>query len=151
MIDIGDTTIVKCTVFGILGGVLSAIANLFGGWSSDLQVLIIFMIIDFIMGLTLAAVFKNSSKTKTGALESSVGWKGLCKKCFTLLFVLIAHQLDLSMGLNYIRTATIIGFIANESVSIVENAGLMGLPLPNVIKKSIDILKNKYESEGRKK
>ncbi|MBE7024013.1 MAG: phage holin family protein, partial [Ruminococcaceae bacterium] len=78
---------------------------------------------------------------ENGNLNSRAGWKGLCKKCVTLLFVLIAHRLDVSLGTEYIRTATIIGFIANEVISIVENAGLMGLPLPKVITKAIDILK----------
>ena len=51
----------------------------------------------------------------------------------TLLFVLVAYRLDLAIGVDYIRDAVIIGFIANELISIVENAGLMGIPLPAVI------------------
>lgn len=67
----------------------------------------------------------------------------------TLLFVLIAYRLDLAIGVNYIRDAVVIGFIANELISIVENAGLMGLPLPTVITKAIDILTKKSESEDK--
>ena len=63
-----------------------------------------------------------------------------------MLFVLIAHRLDVSLGTDYIRTATIIGFIANEMLSIIENAGLMGVPLPEVIVRAIEILKNKKEA-----
>ena len=66
----------------------------------------------------------------------------------TLLFVLIAYRLDLAIGVDYIRDAVIIGFIANELISIVENAGLMGIPLPAVIKNAIDILKRKGEVEN---
>jgi len=68
-------------------------------------------------------------------------------KCALAHFFIIAHRLDVSLGTEYIRTATIIGFIANEVISIVENAGLMGIPLPTVITKAIDILKNKGEEE----
>ena len=67
------------------------------------------------------------------------------RKCFTLLFVLVAYRLDLAIGVNYIRDTVIIGFIANELISIVENAGLMGVPLPAVITKAIDILTKKQE------
>ena len=109
--------------------------------------LIISMAVDFIMGLLLAGVFHKSNKSTLGNLDSRAGWKGLCKKSVTLLFVLIAHRLDVSLGTDYIRTATIIGFIANEVISIVENAGLMGIPLPEVIIKAIEILKNKGEDE----
>ncbi len=133
-----------CTIFGIVGGF---IAQLFGGWTEDMVTLIVFMAVDFVMGLLLAGVFHKSNKSENGNLNSKAGWKGLCKKCVTLLFVLIAHRLDVSLGTSYIRTATIIGFIANEVISIVENAGLMGIPLPSVITKAIDILKHR-ENEG---
>jgi toxin secretion/phage lysis holin len=103
----------------------------------------IFMGIDFISGLIVAGIFKNSTKTETGALESKAGWKGLCRKWMTLLFVLVAHRLDLAIGTNYIRDMVIIGFMANELISIVESAGLMGLPLPAVLIKAVDVLKKK--------
>ena len=54
----------------------------------------------------------------------------------------------MSLEVNYIRTAAIIGFILNEALSIVENAGLMGIPLPEVITKAIDILKKKKENDA---
>lgn len=132
------------TTVGMIGGFIS---NLLGGWTSDMITLIIFMAIDFITGLLVAGVFKKSNKSDTGALNSKASWKGLCKKGLTFLFVIIAHRLDIELGINYIRTATIIGFIANELVSIVENAGLMGMPLPGVITKAIDILKDKSEGD----
>lgn len=59
-----------------------------------------------------------------------------------LLFVLVAYRLDLTVGSTYIRDAVIIAFIANEVISITENAGLMGIPIPTVIIKAIDVLKN---------
>lgn len=134
-----------CTTVGAAGG---AVAAFFGGWDTGLVTLVIFMCIDYVSGLVVAGVFHNSKKTKTGALESKAGWKGLCRKGMSLLFVLIAYRLDLEIGSNYIRDAVIIGFIVNETISIVENAGLMGVPLPKVINKAIDILTSKSEEKG---
>ena len=135
-----------CTGIGVVGGFIAA---MFGGRDSALITLLMFMVIDYISGLIVAGVFHNSNKTETGTLESKAGWKGLCRKCMTLLFVLIAYRLDLALGVAYIRDAVIIGFMANELISIVENAGLMGLPLPAVITKAIDVLTKKAESEDK--
>lgn len=134
-----------CTAVGVVGGFIAA---LFGGWNAALTTLIIFMAIDYISGLIVAGVFHASKKSETGALESRAGWKGLIRKCFTLLFVLIAYRLDLAIGVEYIRDTVIIGFIANELISIVENMGLMGIPLPPIVTKAIDILTKKQEQEG---
>ena len=133
---------ILCTAAGAVG---SFIASLFGGWDTGIGTLVLFMCIDFLSGLVVAGIFKKSTKTETGALESKAGFKGLCRKCMTLLFVLIAYRLDLAIGTNYIRDAVIIGFMANELISIVENAGLMGLPLPAILVKAIDVLKKKAE------
>lgn len=133
-----------CTGIGIIGGL---IASLFGGWDAGLATLIIFMAVDYLSGLIVAGVFHKSSKTDSGALESKICWKGLCRKCMTLVFVLVAYRLDLVINTNYIRDTVIIAFIANELISIVENAGLMGLPMPDVITKAIDILQKKPDSK----
>lgn len=133
-----------CTVIGAVG---SGIAALFGGWDTGLVSLLIFMGLDYVSGLVVAGVFHKSNKTDTGSLESKAGWKGLCRKCMTLVFVLVAYRLDLVIETNYIRDAVIIAFMANELISLVENAGLMGIPLPAVITKAIDILQKKSESE----
>ena len=131
-----------CTGIGVIG---SIIASAFGGWDTGLVTLLIFMGIDYFSGLVVAGVFHKSNKTESGALESKAGWKGLCRKCMTLLFVLIAYRLDLAIGVDYIRNAVIIGFMANELISIVEHAGLMGLPLPDAINKAIDVLTEQKE------
>ena len=136
-----------CTGIGVVGGF---IASLFGGWVAALITLLMFMVIDYISGLIVAGVFHNSNKTETGTLESKAGWKGLCRKCMTLLFVLISYRLDLALNVNYIRNAVIIGFMANELISIVENAGLMGLPLPAVIIKAVDVLTKKATESDNK-
>ena len=134
-----------CAFVGMIGAVIT---NLFGGWTTDMETLLIFMAVDFITGLIVAGVFKKSDKSASGALDSHAGWKGLCKKCVTLLFVLIAHRLDLVLGADYIRTATVIGFILNELISITENAGLMGIPLPKIITRAIEVLKHKGDTEN---
>ena len=131
---------VICTAIGAVGGF---VASLFGGWSASLTTLLIFVGIDYISGLVVAGVFHASTKTETGALESRAGFKGLFKKLMILLFVLIGHRLDLAVGTTYIKDAVCIAFMANELISIVENAGLMGLPVPSVISNAIDILKKK--------
>lgn len=131
-----------CAVVGITG---SLISKALGGWDAALTTLVIFMCADYFTGLLVAGVFHKSKKTDNGALESHVGWKGLCKKGVILLFVLIAFRLDLALGLDFIRTTVIIGFMANELISIIENAGLMGIPIPGVLGKAIDILTQKAD------
>ena len=134
-----------CAGLGAVGGWISW---LLGGWDSAVVTLLIFMAIDYISGLAVAGVFHASRKTDSGALESRAGWKGLCKKAMTLLFVLIAHRLDMVIGTTYIRDAVVIAFVANELISITENAGLMGVPLPAAIEKSIDLLQKKVDRDG---
>lgn len=129
-----------CTALGLLG---SFISRLFGGWTEDMVTLVIFMAVDFLMGLIVAGVFHNSDKSQSGALNSRAGWMGLCKKGMILIFVLVAHRMDVLLEVSYIKTTVIVGFIANEAISIIENAGLMGIPLPEIIKKAVDILKDR--------
>lgn len=133
-----------CTAIGVVG---STIASYFGGFDAALITLLIFMIVDYATGLIVAGVFHKSEKTESGALESRAGWKGLCRKGVSLLVVLVACRLDTIMGSNFIRDATVIAFIANETISIIENAGLMGVPIPSVITKAIEVLKKKADTE----
>ena len=135
-----------CTAVGLIGG---AISSLYGGWDAALQTLIICMAVDYITGLIVAGVFHASPKTKTGTLESRAGWKGLCRKGMSLLIVLVACRLDAVMGSSFVRDAVVIGFIANETLSIIENAGLMGVPIPKVLARAVDILKQRSEEEQK--
>lgn len=132
-----------CTAIGLAG---SIVTTLIGGWDKGMVTLITCMAVDYITGLMVAGVFHKSQKSETGGLESKAGWKGLCRKAVTLLFVMVAYRLDMLIGTDYIRDAVIIGFVANEVISIVENAGLMGIPLPSAITKAIDILQTKADS-----
>ena len=144
MIHLTET---KAAIMGgaaLIGGMIS---QAFGGLDAAFQTLIIFMAIDYITGLVVAGVFGASDKTESGHLESRAGWKGLCRKGVTLLVVLVAAQLDTVLGMTIVRDAAIYAFIANECISIIENAGLMGIPIPNVIMQAIEQLQGKKDSE----
>ena len=132
-------------LYSVIGAVGGFVAMAFGGWSEALITLIVFMAVDYVTGLAVAGIFKKSKKSENGALESRAGFKGLCRKGVALLIVLVAVRLDIIMHTTYIKDAVIIAFVANESISIIENAGLMGVPVPSVIAKAIDVLRKDSE------
>ena len=129
-----------CTSVGIVG---SMIVSLLGGWDVPMQALIICMIIDYMSGLAVAGIFHKSKKSENGALNSRSGLKGLCMKCMILFIIVAIVQVGKVLNVDWLRNATIIGFISNEFISIVENAGLMGMRLPKPVYKAIDILNDK--------
>ena len=129
-----------CTVFGMVG---AAIAAAFGGWDAALTALTVCMAADYLSGTIVALVFHNSNKSETGAYNSSYGLKGLCRKGLMLLFVLVAVQLDRLVGADYVRDAVCIGFCSNEVLSIVENLGLAGVPMPDAVVKALEQLQKK--------
>lgn len=129
----------------ITGALGAFILAMYGEWTNAMYTLLIFMAIDYISGITVAAVFKNSSKTSSGALESNVCFKGLIKKILMLVMVAVAYRIDLLLNMSYVRDAIVIAFCVNELISITENAGLMGVPMPQVIIDAIDVLKKKSE------
>lgn len=131
-------------VVGIIGGALAA---LLGGWDLAIQTLLIFMAIDYITGLMIAGIFHKSPKTKSGSLSSLIGWKGLCRKGMVLLIVSVAVRLDMLVGTDFIRDAVVIAYCTNEAISIVENAGIIGIPIPKPILNAIDTLKNKEDEK----
>lgn len=128
----------------LLGGLLG---QLFGGWTAALGTLIFCMAVDYVTGLIVAGVFHTSDKTPGGGLESRAGWKGLCRKGVTLLIVLVASRVDLALGTAFVRDAVIVGYIVNEVISIIENAGLMGVPIPEALVHAVDALQGK-EKDG---
>lgn len=139
---------VRIWIMGFLGAVGAFISNLFGGWDMALTTLAIFMGIDYITGLIVAGVFHKSGKSENGALESRAGWKGLCRKGATLLVVLVAVRLDMAMGTTILKDTVVIAYMVNEALSIIENAGLMGLPIPKIIRKAIDVLQKEGTDEN---
>ena len=136
---------IKLFAMTVIGGVGGWIIELFGGWTEDLTTLLIFMGVDYFLGLLIAGFWKKSNNSETGTLSSWSAWKGLCRKGVSLLVVLIAHRLDLTLSLSYIKTAVIIAFIANEGLSIMENLGIMGVPFSPVIQNAIEILIKRSE------
>ena len=132
-------------LYSLVGAVGGFVAMVFGGWSDALITLIVFMALDYVTGLIVAGIFKKSKKSENGALESRAGFKGLCRKGVALMIVLVAVRLDIIMHTTYIKDAVIIAFVANESISIIENAGLMGIPVPGIIARAIDVLGNESE------
>ena len=132
-------------VVGIIGGALTA---LLGGWDLAIQTLLIFMGIDYITGLMIAGIFHKSPKTKNGSLSSLIGWKGLCRKGMVLLIVSVAVRLDMLVGTDFIRDAVVIAYCTNEAISIIENAGIIGIPIPKPILNAIDTLKNKEDNNN---
>ena len=101
------------------------------------------MAVDYASGSIVALVFHNSRKTESGAYNSAYGLKGLCKKGLMLLFVLVAVQVDRLLGSDYVRDAVCIGFCANEVLSIIENLGLAGIPMPQAVIKALEQLQKK--------
>jgi toxin secretion/phage lysis holin len=131
-----------------IGAVCSGIINLLlGGWSKPMTVLCILMALDYISGLVVAIVYHKSPKTPSGGASSAIGLKGLLGKLFLIFMVSAAYQIDKVLGTTYLRDAVALAFIANEALSLVENAGLMGIPMPKVLLKGIEILKGKAEEE----
>ncbi|MDE5582794.1 MAG: phage holin family protein [Ruminococcus sp.] len=119
---------VVCAVCGFLWGRLDGL----------LYALIAFMILDYITGLISAYIRKE--------LSSAVGFMGIAKKVFIMALVAIGHILDTNViGDGTVCRSAVIGFyLANEGISILENAGKIGLPLPQ---KLIDVLKQLKEKE----
>lgn len=138
-------TNIKTSVLTIIAVIGSIIVKLLGGWSLGLETLLILILVDYVTGLGASAIFHKSKKTETGALSSTVGFKGIFKKVMYLLLVLVAHRVDLMLGFDYIREGVIIALCVNEIVSFFELLGLIGVPLPDVLTNAIDLLKKQKE------
>ncbi|MDD3192895.1 MAG: phage holin family protein [Oscillospiraceae bacterium] len=124
----------------------SWISFAFGGLDGMLWTLLAFMAADYITGIVVAAVFHKSNKSESGALNSEAGWQGLVKKGGVLLVVLVAAALDRVLGTDAIRDGAVLAFLVNETVSLIENAGLMGVPIPAALQKAIEVLRDRSES-----
>ena len=135
------------TILGLVG---SFVVSLFGGFDIGMYILFGFMAFDWLTGIILAGVFKKSTKTEGGALSSKAGQIGLLRKGLTLAVIIMAHCFDLLIGQgNYFRDGALLAFIVNESVSIFENLGAMNVWIPPIIKKAIEILKDKTDAEDK--
>ena len=126
-----------CTAAGCVGAALSWA---FGGWDAAFGAMLMCIAVDYVSGSIVALVFHRSTKTESGAYNSMYGLKGLCKKGLMLLFVLVAVQIDRILGTSYVRDAVCIGFSVNEILSIIENLGLAGIPMPEAVIKALEQL-----------
>lgn len=133
-----------------LAGIAGAIAGLFGEWTTTLTILVVVMAIDYISGVIVAACGK-SPKTEAGGLSSKVGFIGIAKKGFIMLLVLLATMLDKAIGNETMvfQTSLVFYYIANEGLSVLENAALMGLPFPEKLKKALETLRDHEEPPDR--
>jgi toxin secretion/phage lysis holin len=118
----------------LLAGAATGGVYLFGAWDIILKALIAMVVIDYMTGVMAAYVEK--------ALSSEVGMRGIIKKVCIFLMVAVANIVDISTGLDepYLRTAVIWFFIANESLSALENMGRLGVPLPEFLRQALQKL-----------
>ena len=130
-----------------LAATLGAIAGFFGEWSAALTILVVMMAVDYATGIMLA-ISGKSPKTEGGGLSSKIGFIGLAKKGFIMLIVLIATLLDKAIGNTAMifQTATTFYYIANEGLSILENADLMDVPFPAFIRDRLETMREKESS-----
>ena len=128
----------------IKGGcaILGVIAGLYGEWTAALSILAIMMGVDYITGV-LVAITGRSPKTDGGGLSSKIGFIGIAKKGFIMLIVLVATQLDRAIGNTAMifQTATVFYYIANEGLSILENAEAIGVPFPAFIRERLESMR----------
>ena len=136
----------KSIVSIVTGTIGSLLINLIGKPTDDLIILIVLMIIDLIVGFLISAIWQKSSKTDSGKLSSSVMFKGIIKKFFTLVIVVIAYQLDILLAMNVIRHIVVIAFIVEEVLSITENIAITGIKIPIVITKALDVLEKEVKN-----
>lgn len=117
----------------------AAISFFYGGWTQLMTVLVVFILIDFISGVALAA--------KDGRLKSGELWLGVTRKIGTMAIVAVAHMLDTTIGdAHLIRDAAIFFYLAGELLSLIENAGQLGVPIPPVVSRAVDVLRGKGDA-----
>ena len=122
----------------------SAVSFLWGGWSALLGILLAFVVIDYLTGIIAAGL--------EGKLSSNVGLRGIAKKVFIFVMVAVAHLVDSALGEQHLfRDAVIFFYLANELLSITENAGRVGLPVPKKLLNAVDVLKGKSNEKGEDK
>ena len=135
-----DNTIIK-TIFAVIGGF---VGMFWGTLDGAMLALLAFIAIDYITGVLVAISQK--------ALNSSVGFKGIAKKIFILLLVLVANVIDTQIigGSGVLRGLVIAFYLANEGISILENAGKLGVPYPQKLKQVIEQLNQSNNSQNDK-
>lgn len=123
-------------VFAALGGAVGAVM---GGFDGFLYALIVFVVVDYLTGIMAAILNKR--------LSSEVGFHGIFKKVVIFALVAVGHIVDTHVIQNgsVIRTAVIFFYLSNEGISILENASLIGLPVPQKLKDVLEQLRDGKE------
>lgn len=132
-----------------LAAAAGAVLGLFGEWTNLHTILVVLMLTDYVTGCVVAALGR-SPKTESGGLSSKVGFIGLAKKGFIMAIVLLATMLDRALGNTAMmfQSAALCYYIANEGLSILENAGLLGVPYPEKIRKALESLREKDKEDN---
>lgn len=131
----------KDIICSILAGIGTGLVYLWGGFDVAMQCLLIAIALDYVSGIIKAFVLKE--------LSSTVGFRGILKKVGILVVVALAVLIDRVTGESgAIRTLVIYYFVANEGLSIIENAGKAGLPIPHSIKEALQALKRQGDKDG---
>ena len=133
-------------IWGVAAGGFGTLINFcFGEWNDTLNTLLLLMVLDYASGMLAAYINPRL------ALNSQKGFKGIARKIFILMFVTIAHRMDLALGTTGVCTMTACFYIANEGLSITENAAKAGVPIPKTIKNSLEQLscEKKVREKGR--
>lgn len=138
---------VKQAISLVIGALTTGVLKVIGEPTQDLKILLLLMVIDLIVGFTVSAIWHKSSKTKSGKVSSKVMFKGIVKKILTLVLVVVAYQIDILLGYNVIRHITIIAFIVQEIISIIENIAITGIKTPDIITKALDVLERSVKDE----
>lgn len=136
----------KNIVSVITGAIGSLLINLIGKPTDDLIILNVLIIIDLVVGFLISAIWQKSTKTDSGKLSSGVMFKGIIKKFFTLVIVVIAYQLDILLAMNVIRHIVIIAFVVEEILSITENIAITGIKIPTIITRALDVLEKEVKN-----
>lgn len=137
----------KNTFCFILGGVCGVVSTFLGGFDSNVIALATLMLTDLLTGVFLAILLHKSPKTEGGLGSSKVFLLGAFRKIYMLILCGIGKQLDTVLGTAFLRDGIVYAFMANEILSIIENAGLMGIPIPKVLESGLEILKGKSDKE----
>ena len=130
-----------------LSAAAGAIAGFFvKSWSPMLTALAVLMGMDYVSGLLVAACHR-SPNTEGGGLSSEAGFVGLVKKAFILLLVLLAIVIDdmIGNGTTVFQSSMTLWFIANEGLSILENAGLLGVKYPEKLRKALEAMRERED------
>ncbi len=135
----------KNAFLAVVAGIGSIITQWLGGWDLFLKCLIMFMTVDYITGILAAFIFHRSNKTQNGAASSKECYKGIVKKLCMLALVGVSVAVDNISGAHYVRDATVLFFIGNEGLSILENIGLMGLKYPEFIRKALEVTRERED------